>query len=68
MKILKEGKIPEPRPYRGTCKNCSTEVEFENNEAHTTGAIDDRGDLELFVSCPLCSRRIIGVKQPQEKS
>lgn len=63
MKILKEGKIPEPRPYRGTCKNCNTEVEFEEVESHFTGVTKENGDMELFVTCPLCSRRIIGIKQ-----
>ena len=61
MKILKEGKIPEPRPYRGTCKNCSTEVEFEGNEANTVNIVDE--EIILCVTCPICTRRIIGVKQ-----
>lgn len=62
MKIIKEGKIPEPRPYQGTCKNCGTEVEFEANEAHTTITNTD-DELQLFVTCPLCSRRIVGKKK-----
>lgn len=47
MKIIKEGKIPSPI-YKGTCLNCSTEVECELFETQPS--------LFIFktVYCPTC--------------
>lgn len=67
MKIIKEGKIPEPiNPYKIICKNCHTEFEYENNDIKekTNKYIEHNISLAVYddyirakvryVECPLC--------------
>lgn len=54
MKIIKLGKLPRPKVYRGTCENCGTEVEVVHGEAHYIGK-NKVGENCMGVKCPLKS-------------
>lgn len=50
MKILKPGTLPQPKVYRGTCKNCRCEIECSEHEIHLNhyaAPVDD-----IFARCP----------------
>lgn len=57
MKIIQQGKNPNEKVYRATCRNCSTEIEFERHEANYHH--DQRDGDYLSVPCPTCRRDII---------
>jgi predicted Zn finger-like uncharacterized protein len=51
MKILKQGKLPNPTWVR-TCGNCQTQFEYDRSDIHS----DQReGD---YVKCPTCTKYI----------
>lgn len=60
MKILKEGKIPEPpKPWwvgqKHKCSNCGTEIEFElGDRVRESADRDMRGKRWLVFDCPFC--------------
>lgn len=54
MKIIKEGKLPNPKVYRGACTNCGTEVEADWRETEYIGKNEDGSDC-MGVRCPLKS-------------
>lgn len=56
MRIIKKGKKPEEKKYRGTCGKCKTVVEFKRSEAKFIPDFRD-GDF-LTVTCPVCSYNI----------
>ena len=49
MKIVKQGKVDD-NIYRGTCRNCGTEIEFDKNEAKYVS--DQRDGDFLTMRCP----------------
>ncbi|AXV15107.1 hypothetical protein CYG48_04960 [Neorhizobium sp. SOG26] len=56
MKIIKQGKHPGEKVYRGTCRTCSTEIEFERHEARYQ--VDQRDGDFLQIACPTCGEDI----------
>lgn len=56
MKIIKQGQLPAERVYQGTCRRCTTEVEFQRGEA--TYHADQRDGDFLTVRCPVCNDTI----------
>lgn len=54
MKIIKRGKLPPIKGYRGTCENCGTEVEVVHGEAHYIGKNKVGADC-MGIKCPLKS-------------
>ncbi len=56
MKIIKQGSLPGDRPFRGTCRNCQTEIEFLQKEA--IYHFDQRDGDYLSIGCPTCSTSI----------
>lgn len=57
MKIIRQGTNPSEKVYRGVCRTCSTEIEFERREAHYQA--DQRDGDYLSIGCPTCSKAII---------
>lgn len=71
MKIIKEGKIPEPiNPYKIICSNCHTEFEYEKDDVKEklNKYIKDSGislavyedyikEKVKYVECPLCKEQ-----------
>lgn len=56
MKIIKEGRPPEKKVYRGNCRYCETVIEFERIEA--TYRSDNRDGDYLEIQCPVCGKVI----------
>jgi endogenous inhibitor of DNA gyrase (YacG/DUF329 family) len=59
MKIIKQGKHPDDRLYRGTCSTCGTVVEFSAKEAKWE---DARPVGDWVLTCPTCQRSIYGTE------
>ena len=57
MKVIKQGQKPENKVYRGACRTCHTEVEFEQREAEYK--VDQRDGDYLSIRCPTCSSAIL---------
>ena len=59
MKIIKEGKLPQPKVYRGICKNCETEIEVTEGEEYYVGK-NSIGNRCFGIKCPLklCNHNI----------
>lgn len=61
MKILKEGKIPDPElPWwvgkKHKCTHCRSEIEFELRDlVRESAAKDMRGKRWLAFNCPFCA-------------
>lgn len=58
IKITKQGKKPELKEYVGTCRNCKTEVEFQQQDGTVTH--DQRDGDFITVTCPVCQQNIYG--------
>ena len=52
MKIIKQGALPEEKPYQTVCYRCRTEFEFMENEGEVI--FSQREDDQVKVSCPHC--------------
>lgn len=64
MKIIAEGRLPEAKAYRATCKKCSTIFEFFQMEAKYVS--DPRCGHFLQIRCPLtgCNEQVkVGIKK-----
>lgn len=60
VRVIKRGMKPEDKVYRGTCRHCSTEVEFKRSAARFHD--DQRDGALLQVTCPVCRQQItVGV-------
>ena len=57
VKVIKQGQKPESRVYRGSCRTCHTEIEFERHEAKYN--VDQRDGDYLSIRCPTCSSDIL---------
>jgi len=57
VKVIKQGQKPESRVYRGACRTCHTEIEFERHEAKYN--VDQRDGDYLSIRCPTCSSDIL---------
>lgn len=55
MRVIKQGKLPENKLYAAACRNCKTEVEFNEGEAERRF---HRNETHLVVDCPLCKEPI----------
>jgi hypothetical protein len=65
MRIIKEGKLPGPKPdieHQLACTKCHTEFAFLNSEVIFT----DTGNYP-FIQCPLCNK-IIGLPREEDYS
>lgn len=51
MKIITKGELPDTKPYRATCRKCSTVFEFFRGEAVYES--DQRDGDFLRITCPL---------------
>lgn len=61
MRIIKQGNLPEDRPYQTVCRNCNTEFEFLQKEAELV--FDQRDGNFLKIKCPVCSNKCaVGVR------
>ena len=54
--VTKQGALPSHDVFAGTCRVCSTEVEFLRGDAKLT--FDQRDGDFLSVTCPTCSATI----------
>jgi len=52
MEIIKKGKLPEDKSYRGECHNCKTIFKFNYNEGEYFS--NQRDGAGFKVICPLC--------------
>lgn len=69
MKIIKQGIDPKTLVYKGSCNNCSTEVEFDRSEGKVT--YDQRDGDYISVECPTCKHKInvdMSLGKPKRKS
>lgn len=56
MRILKRGRPPEDAPYRVSCRNCKSKLEFEKREAEYVP--DQRDGDYLKIECPICKEDV----------
>ncbi len=64
MKIIKRGKLPSQKKWRGTCRQCKTIVEALQEELSVTS---DQRDGEIgTANCPVCKTQMFFY--PLEKS
>ncbi len=56
MHIIKRGTPPQEREYEATCRNCRTEVRFQQSEGTVT--YDQRDGDFVTVKCPVCGQPI----------
>ena len=61
MKITKQGKLPGPSIYTGTCSHCSTGVECEQGEIKVFSS--QKEGTDYCVKCPLCKNTIYLVRK-----
>jgi rRNA maturation endonuclease Nob1 len=55
VRIVKRGKVPEDRPWRGTCTTCRSVLEAVRGELKVE--YDQREDGEWAAgNCPVCGR------------
>ena len=52
MKIIKQGSLPEDRPYRSVCRRCNAEFEFLEKEGEVV--FDQRDGNFVKIKCPCC--------------
>jgi DNA-directed RNA polymerase subunit RPC12/RpoP len=71
VKIIKYGKIPEPKQtlYKAECKRCGTIFEFEEKESENGGGFKYIRNRQFYIkpylsiNCPYCNNIIyIGIK------
>jgi hypothetical protein len=54
VKIIKEGKLPQNKVHRHTCKNCQTIFEYFKWEA-TKGVYNEcKRSCTYTIACPFC--------------
>lgn len=56
MRIIKQGKNPQDRPFRSTCRYCRTEFEWLPSEA--TLVWDQRDGNFYSLDCPTCGKQV----------
>ena len=56
MKIIKQGIPPGEQPFKGTCVQCGTVIEFKRSEGKVTFDMRD-GDF-ISIKCPICNYTI----------
>ncbi len=55
IKILKRGEIPSEPMWRGSCRNCQSEIEAPR---HALDPIHDlKGYEHGYLDCPVCGER-----------
>jgi len=54
MKIIKEGILPPPTPFFGTCDLCKCQVECDSYESYTQNDYTDEQFPEVnhYIKCP----------------
>lgn len=52
MKIIKMGIVPEPKVMSSTCRNCTTQFEYDKRDVQLRKKGND------IVKCPLCQEEI----------
>lgn len=57
MEILYKGRLPEKRPWKGTCSHCKSIVAAEEGELKVESSQKD-GEFAV-ADCPVCSRSMV---------